>query len=262
MNKNEFKIYNYKNEDVIPVYKPIGWTPLKAINELKRVRTKLKETPITYAGRLDPMAEGLLLLLKGYAIKEKQQYLDLPKTYHAKILFGISTDSYDILGLPELQNKKERISEADLNTAVNSLIGTQQIPLPPFSSKPVKGKPLFQWALEKKLDEIEIPTRTMEIYNAKINNFYDIQWLEIYNKITENINLVTGNFRQTEILNAWEKINVSLNSNQNFQIAEINFECASGTYIRSLALKIGEKLNSKAILFHLKRIKIGNFQSF
>ncbi|MEY2671815.1 MAG: tRNA pseudouridine synthase tRNA pseudouridine55 synthase, partial [Candidatus Parcubacteria bacterium] len=47
-----------------------------------------KNLPMTYAGRLDPVAEGLLLVLVGDDCKEKDKYLDLNKEYELSILFG------------------------------------------------------------------------------------------------------------------------------------------------------------------------------
>ena len=57
--------YNTAMSEIIPYYKPLGLTPLQAIHKLTTERPELKQFPITYAGRLDPMAEGLLLLLVG-----------------------------------------------------------------------------------------------------------------------------------------------------------------------------------------------------
>jgi len=53
---------------------------------------------MTYAGRLDPLAEGLLLVLTGEECKNKEKYLGLDKEYEVDVLFGFATDTYDILG--------------------------------------------------------------------------------------------------------------------------------------------------------------------
>jgi tRNA U55 pseudouridine synthase TruB len=44
---------------VIHAYKERGETPLDVIKRLKNENGDLKHTPMTYAGRLDPLAEGL-----------------------------------------------------------------------------------------------------------------------------------------------------------------------------------------------------------
>ena len=54
---------NNTGEGVILVYKNIGETPLEAIERAREEENISTDVPITYAGRLDPMAEGLLLVL-------------------------------------------------------------------------------------------------------------------------------------------------------------------------------------------------------
>ena len=47
--------------------------------------------------------------------------------------------------------------------------------------------------------------------------------------------------------------------NFNFPFVQIIVRCSKGTYIRSLARDIGEKLGCGAYLYELRRTKIGNF---
>ena len=103
------------------IHKNLGETPLEALerfrleqikksdNNLISNSTKLdsvtdnsinwKKIPMTYAGRLDPVAEGELLILIGEECKNKEKYLGLDKEYEVEILLGLTTDTYDILGL-------------------------------------------------------------------------------------------------------------------------------------------------------------------
>ena len=83
---------------IILLNKKEGETPLERL-ELFRVKNKIyKNVKMTYAGRLDPMASGLLLILAGDETKNKEKYLILEKEYEFEVLFGFSTDTYDILG--------------------------------------------------------------------------------------------------------------------------------------------------------------------
>ena len=47
----------------ILIEKREGQTPLQALDELRIARPELAEVSLTYAGRLDPMASGKLLVL-------------------------------------------------------------------------------------------------------------------------------------------------------------------------------------------------------
>ena len=82
----------------ILLYKKIGETPLECLNRFKVENSEYESLPMTYAGRLDPMAEGLLLVLVGEECKKKEDYLYLSKEYEIEVLFGFETDTADVLG--------------------------------------------------------------------------------------------------------------------------------------------------------------------
>ncbi len=86
------KIYN--------IYKPLGKTPLEALRKLRAKKKISPEHSLTYAGRLDPMASGVLIILQNADQKNKEYFLILGKTYDVEFLFGFSSDSFDLLGLP------------------------------------------------------------------------------------------------------------------------------------------------------------------
>jgi tRNA U55 pseudouridine synthase TruB len=68
-------------QNKIILNKPIGETPLEIINYYKRLHPEYRYLPMTYAGRLDPLAEGVLLLLAGEECLKKDEYLSLSKEY-------------------------------------------------------------------------------------------------------------------------------------------------------------------------------------
>src|SRR3989344_5566750 len=84
---------------VISLYKPVGKTPLQCIRAFQSKFPEYKNVTLSYAGRLDPMAEGLLLILVAAENEKRSIYQDMDKTYDFTVLFGITTDSYDLLGI-------------------------------------------------------------------------------------------------------------------------------------------------------------------
>ncbi|HBB57029.1 TPA: hypothetical protein DEW47_02885 [Patescibacteria group bacterium] len=232
---------------ILTVYKPLGLSPLEAIDLLREKHDEYKNTPITYAGRLDPMAEGVLILLTGETIHEKENYLKLNKEYQAEIIFGFETDTYDILGFAEARKE------------IENLKGKISLPLPPYSSYKIKGKPLFQWAREGKLGEIEIPMRSTEIYETKIQCGREVAAKELLVEITEKIRLINGDFRQKEILAKWWEA-LSAANGEKFLAVKFTIACSSGTYVRSIAHNLGQRLGACAILLNLKRTKVGDFE--
>ena len=55
---------------------------------------------VGHTGTLDPMATGLLVLLFGEATKLSSVLCSTDKTYHARVVFGHSTDTDDAFGNP------------------------------------------------------------------------------------------------------------------------------------------------------------------
>ena len=148
--------------NLVPIYKPKGRTPLQIVDLVRKQFPQYQHEKIGYAGRLDPLAHGVLLLMIGEeTTKQREQYLNLPKAYECEVLFGVQTDTYDALGMllnSKLQTTPENLDK-EIKKFINPKLGKQIQPYPPFSSKPVNGKPLFWWAKANKLAEITIPQR-------------------------------------------------------------------------------------------------------
>ena len=87
-----------KNRGLHLLYKNLGETPNESILRFKKENPEYKDESMTYAGRFDPMAEGLLLVISHEELQNKDQYLDLKKTYEFEMLWGFETDTLDILG--------------------------------------------------------------------------------------------------------------------------------------------------------------------
>ena len=83
---------------VLNLYKQLGETPRERLERLRVQKPHYEHEVLSYAGRLDPMAEGVMLCLVGSANKRREAYLELSKEYVLDILFGFSTDTYDVLG--------------------------------------------------------------------------------------------------------------------------------------------------------------------
>jgi len=150
---------------VILLNKKEGETPLQALDSFRKKNKKYKDIKMTYAGRLDPMASGLLLILCGEEIKNKEKYLNLNKEYSFEILFGFATDTYDILGkitkcvrqglTQEEEDKKEFKKKIKENIKYFTGKFVQKYPV--YSSKTIGGKQLFRYA--RAGQEVKTPER-------------------------------------------------------------------------------------------------------
>ena len=72
---------------VISCIKHVGQTPLEVIEALRETKkwTK-KDVKLSYAGRLDPMAHGLMIVLKDEECYNQHKWHNMNKTYEFKLL--------------------------------------------------------------------------------------------------------------------------------------------------------------------------------
>jgi tRNA pseudouridine55 synthase len=202
-----FLWYTNASHDVwsrtVVVWKPQGLTPLESVQQLRKEgvyvygkKMQIPETvPIAYAGRLDPMAEGKLLLLIGEECKKIALYRERDKTYVVEILLGVSSDTGDLLGLVKKVNSEQlTVNSLDSNSWQNILkqfIGTHEWEYPVFSSRTVQGKPLFKWFYEGRMGEIEIPKRKMTVYSLQFTGVKSITSQELLKQVEIRISRVT-----------------------------------------------------------------------
>ncbi len=208
-------------------------------------------TKLTYAGRLDPMAEGLVLILAGESRFQKDKLLGLTKIYEMEIMLGISTDTEDVLGLITDVNF-EKVEENKIRQIINEITSITSLAYPMYSSVPVAGKALFMHAREGNV--VEIPEKKVSISNVEI--------LEIRNAAINDLNIISdikkveGDFRQAEIINKWQE---HLDKNNEVILIKIRASVSSGTYMRSLARWVGEQLGVPALAYTIRRTSIGEY---
>jgi len=239
-------------EKTVMIYKNEGETPLECLDRFRLEQPLYKDAVLSYAGRLDPMAEGVMLVLVDEENKNREKYLGLDKTYEVEILFGVKTDTGDILG--KVEEVKEIPTEKEVNEVLQSFVGTFVQKYPSYSSKTVGGKPLFQWAREGKLEEIEIPEKTSEIYSIELLDKRFLSAEDILIKVRERIAKVKGDFRQEEIVTSWEStIFSSFQMSAKMPIIRIQVKCSSGTYMRTLSERVAEDLRTTGLALRITR---------
>jgi len=246
---------------LLNVYKPVNLTPFQVIQQLREQYPEYKDKKIGYAGRLDPLAHGVLVLMIGEATKEREKHQALTKEYEFEALFGIETDSYDVLGLlRNLQTgKMPEDFEKQISEFIKKKIGNQMQTYPPFSSKAVEGKPLFWWAKQNRISEITIPTREITIEHFELLSIGSMTGEQLRGKVKNLLQTVQGDFRQEDIWLRWQNFFVT-NITNTFITARFRITCSSGTYVRSLVHDLGKELTLGAIATEILRTKVGQYR--
>ncbi len=237
---------------VLTIYKKKGETPLQALSRLRRENPELEKETLSYAGRLDPLAEGLMLVLIGDANKEREKYLGLDKTYVSEILCGISTDTHDLLGLVN-EIKEESIGAKKFIEGADTFLGKFSQKYPAFSSKTVGGVQLHELSRNGKV--VDIPEHEVSLNKMTVISQRKITAEDVLQNVLFSVDLVSGDFRQEEIRNKWE---LSLkNKNNEFDLFEVELQVSSGFYVRQFAYDLGEKLGIPALAYSIKRTRVG-----
>lgn len=167
---------------IVNVYKEAGFTSQDVCAKLRGIFGQKK---IGHTGTLDPAAEGVLPVCLGNGTKLVDMITDKSKTYRARVLLGITTDTEDTTGTILTEKKSDElmnISQNDILDAVKAYVGGYfQIP-PMYSAIKKDGKRLYELArqgIEVKrdarwvdifcidVDKIELPYFEMTVHCGK-----------------------------------------------------------------------------------------------
>jgi len=253
--------------------KQVGETPLSCAEAWRERDNIDPNTPLAYAGRLDPMASGKLLVLIGEECKNQTNYHGLDKAYDFSVLLGIGSDTHDVLGrlVPDLFTHQAQSSTSPKVHSPNpSPKGALlEESYPHFSAKTVQGKPLHMWTLEGRLDEIEIPTKQSTIYSLELTDIETKTRDQVYSEarakidtippVTEARKALGNDFRRTDVRQDWEDIKNNDALPNEYHIAHFHCIASSGTYMRTLAKVIGEKLGTQGLAWSIHRTDMGMY---
>jgi len=262
---------------MIIINKEAGMTMNTLIDKYKKIYNK-----VCYSGRLDPMARGTVMLLVDDECKMMEMYNKKNKTYTFEIIFGLSTDTDDVMGLffnkpissslcicantddvmGLLKNKPISSSNINITTLVQSIkqyidihVGTDIMQeFHDFSSIKYKGKSLWYYALNK--IPITKPKHMVTLYNAHYNDIKKYNYNEWKDDICTKINNIDrkNNFRQDEIIKQYNEID--LMHCTHLYSFPITITVSSGFYVRQFVADIMKHINFPILTHDINRISI------
>ena len=144
-----------------------GMTSQTAVTRLKRL---LGAAKAGHTGTLDPMAEGVLPVLLGRAVKASEFLLTGDKHYSAVLLLGTETDTEDVTGTV-LATSENIPDEARVRAVCADFIGeSKQVP-PMYSAIRVGGRRLMELAREGRTVERE--ARPITVFSLSVTRLGD-----------------------------------------------------------------------------------------
>lgn len=196
---------------------------LSSFDVLRKLNQKfaLKKRGIKFGhgGTLDPLATGVLIVALGKATRMLQFFLSDDKAYRATLRLGVQTSTDDLEGEVIKSAPFGHINEAMIRHALTDFLGKISQKPPRYSAVHINGCRAYQCA--RRGEDFEIPAKTVTIHAIRLAQFVP----------------------QTA---------------QSLPLIQLDIDCSGGTYIRSIARDLGEKLGSAASLQALRRTKACN----
>ncbi|RFU71331.1 tRNA pseudouridine(55) synthase TruB [Peribacillus saganii] len=186
-----------------------------------KLRKILKTKKVGHTGTLDPDVTGVLPICVGRATKIAEYITDAGKEYEGEVTLGTATTTEDSSGDIVAEKKIDApLSRTAVLEVLKSLTGEVTQTPPMFSAVKVNGKKLYEYA--RAGIDVERPSRIVSIYEIEL-----------------------------------------LDGRESFEGESISFrfrvKCSKGTYIRTLAVMIGEKLGFPAHMSDLIRTRSASF---
>lgn len=200
--------------------KPPGESSFAALYPVKRAFGGKKGAKVGHAGTLDPAASGLLIVGVGAGTRLLEFLEAMPKSYRFRLHLGIETDSYDLEGEVLARKDASHVTREALEALLPEFIGSIAQMPPAYSAIKIDGKRAYERARDGE-------TVTMSPRNVRIDR------LEILS------------------FDASDAANVT---------AVIEMDCSKGTYVRSLAHDVGQRLGCGGAADQIRRLAIGPFR--
>ncbi|KAL1606708.1 pseudouridine synthase pus4 [Paraconiothyrium brasiliense] len=186
-----------------------------------------------HGGTLDPLASGILIIGIGRGTKSLQNYLGCTKTYETVVLFGKSTDTYDVDGEVVAEKSCAHMSEALVRQKLAAFKGTfRQVP-PLYSGLKINGVKACDYMRARK----ELP-RQLEDREVCV---VECELLEWWNEGEHDFKWPSDSTAATA------------------PAVRLRLTVSSGFYVRSLAYDLGTACGSLATMAELTRTRQAKF---
>ena len=187
----------FKSDGIVLLNKSKGISSFKAINKLKWI---IKSNKVGHAGTLDPIAEGLLIVMVNNATKFSDNLMKKDKEYFVELELGYETATYDTEGeITEKYESEINISDEKIFEVINSFIGEiMQVP-PMYSAIKINGEKLYE--LARKGIEVERQARKVKIYSIREINIEQ-------NKISFYTEVSSGTYIRSLVRDIGRKLGV------------------------------------------------------
>ena len=136
---------------------------------IKRLKTIYPFKKIGYIGTLDRNATGILPVALNEGVKLIPFLENGEKTYVARFVLGITTDTFDLDGTRISEVDPPRYDTKTVQDTLLTFKGKIQQKVPVYSSKKMDGKPLYKWVRKGVI--MDTPYKEVEVHDIKFIDY-------------------------------------------------------------------------------------------
>lgn len=152
-------------DGVVNIYKDSGMTSFDVVAKVRKIYSTKK---CGHLGTLDPMAEGILPILLGYATKFADYLSCVDKEYIAEFKLGEISKSFDNSSDTEKISNKE-VSREEIENLIPLFIGTVSLKVPAFSAKKINGVRAYKLARKNIIEDAG--KKEMDIHSIELLDY-------------------------------------------------------------------------------------------
>jgi tRNA pseudouridine55 synthase len=194
---------------------------ITSFDVIRKLRRQLGIRKMGHAGTLDPLASGLLIIALNEATKQLGDFMNLPKEYEVLIEFGKTSNTYDADGVILCHPEPVEGRQSEVVT-----LAELQSALKTFTGEILQTPPAFSAKRINGQHAYDLARKGIEVK------------LEPKKVTVHSIDILSFEW----------------------PFVSLRIKCSKGTYIRSIAHDLGQKLGCGGYVKALRRTAIGEYK--
>jgi len=151
---------------ILNIFKPSGVTSRDCVNDIQKI---VRPEKVGHAGTLDPMAEGVLIVAIGQAVRLVDWMHELPKSYIGEFELGKHSESADTETPVQVLQNSIIPSRTQLAASLHAFRGKISQTPPIYSAVKIGGKRAYDMA--RKGIEVIVPPREVHVHQLELLDF-------------------------------------------------------------------------------------------
>lgn len=247
---------------IYKIWKPYGITSVQFVKEFQKLVNCEKAT---CTGRLDPLAQGEMIILTDTDTKKMSGYLKKDKTYTFDMIIGIDSESHDCLSRIMNVSCESKLNKMDNRYIISKIhefivrYRKQKYPLvSSFVTEQYSNKKPLWWFYKNGYKDVILPEKDIVINNYNVFSVCKKTGKELSHTFMNRIEQIKNkklqeDFSSEETIFQWKNFK---DKDTNFLVVSMEMNVCSGFYIRRFCHDFGKYINSYGIALDITRTNI------